>query len=179
MLQTSSKTLNHFSLTTMKTEKEFSKFAKPRLDQFWTIESFESGGNQSTPDWYLVHPTMGYSIWIELKIVKNGKIEFQPGQCKWLEQHENNGGVAFVLLLSPNESGGEDVVGLFPASESRWLSVANVKGKEELAHLLSLSVATPLPLSSSVLWENLSRVLGRACLWADQQRESIKLALKG
>ena len=179
MLLISSKTLNHSSLTIMKSESEFSKFAKPRLEFFWTVESFEAGGNVSTPDWYLVHPTLGYSIWIELKIVKNGRITFQPGQVKWLEHHENKGGVAFVLLLSPNERGGEDVVGLFPAGRSRWLSVVNVKGKEELGKLLSLSLTNPLPLSSPALWESLAKELVRASGRADTRREATRKANDG
>lgn len=155
----------------MKTEKEFSKFAKPRLEFYWTIESFEAGGNVSTPDWYLVHPTAGYSIWVELKIVKAGRVEFQPGQCKWLECHTNKGGLAFVLLLSPSPSGGEAVVSLFPATCARWLSQAKLRDSEGISKALSLSLTSPLPLASPLLWESLAREFWEASLGCDSRRE--------
>lgn len=99
-------------------ENEFSTLAQRKLGKRFDIQSFESSNNQSTPDLYLVDAGNGQSIWMEVKVQRDGCISFMPGQCAWLEKHTANKGLCYVLVLNG------DYVQLYHGKTARWLSTA-------------------------------------------------------
>lgn len=83
----------------MKSESDFSRWIKPKLELKFKVYDFEDSAPPATPDLHLLDRDIGRGSWAELKFVRKGenKLKFQKGQAKWLVDYEANNGRAFVI----------------------------------------------------------------------------------
>lgn len=119
-------------ITTM-TEKQLTKKFREKIPPRFDVQTFESCENKSVPDLYIVRRGWGQSFWVEAKIQKHGKVEFQHGQVQWIEHHLSIGGYCFVLL----ENNG--MIELYKGDDARWLST--VKNLESWPNRAMFSVS--------------------------------------
>ena len=139
----------------MKNESQFSSLAQGRLCKNFSVQSFESCGIQSIPDLYLLEKENGFSIWVELKVEKDNRMSFMPGQPQWLEKHEKNGGLAYVLCLHPG--GFDGIVRLYPASKARWLSSVRMDQLAMEGKAIDLAALASGQMASPSLWEEVAQ----------------------
>lgn len=75
---------------------------KQNLPRKTHSERIENRSAEGMPDVYLCID--GVPIWLELKIIKNGRVSVSKSQIAWHSSHSRCGGVGFFLLHDPSTS---------------------------------------------------------------------------
>lgn len=99
------------------------------------IESHESSAG--IPDLNLF--LMGVDLWVELKVLKNGRVKMRPTQRRWHKDRAEHGGQSWVVCLDIATQNiltlpGDKAAALGP-SEAEWKRAAAVSNVPELAGL--------------------------------------------
>jgi len=84
------------------TERSLWKLLKQNLPKKTHCERIENRSGEGMPDVYLCID--GVPVWLELKIVKNGRVKVSKSQIAWHCSHSRCGGVSFFLLNDPSTS---------------------------------------------------------------------------
>lgn len=84
------------------TEQSLWKRLKQNLPKKTHFERIENRSGEGMPDVYLCID--GVPVWLELKIVKNGRVKVSKSQIAWHCSHSRCGGTSFFLLNDPSTS---------------------------------------------------------------------------
>jgi hypothetical protein len=81
-------------------EKMISKHIREKWFQC-AVHSFENITKRDVPDLYIISQRVP-PFWVEIKVVESSNcvIPFRKGQPQWLDNHNNMGGRAFVLVYN-------------------------------------------------------------------------------
>lgn len=97
------------------------------------IETWSTG--QGVPD--MNGCLQGHEFWIENKLAKGWKVNFEPGQVAWAERRIRAGGRVFLAVrrqatAGPRRGGAFDELWLFRGQESRAVEADGLKGKQSV-----------------------------------------------
>jgi hypothetical protein len=101
------------------------------------VESHEtSAGIPDLNIWW-----MGQDLWLELKVIKGGKVTMRPTQRKWHLDRAQHGGQSWVLVLDPENEDilvlPGDVAATLPTATRSWRAAAGVSNINMITQLLS------------------------------------------
>ena len=83
------------------TEKKLWNSLKQYLPKKSHAQRIENRVSEGMPDCYICID--GVPIWVELKIIKNNRIDIRPSQIAWHTSHSRCGGVSFILSYTASE----------------------------------------------------------------------------
>jgi hypothetical protein len=83
------------------TEKKLWNSFRQHLPKKSHAQRIENRVSEGMPDCYICID--GVPIWVELKIIKNNRIDIRPSQIAWHTSHSRCGGVSFILGYTPTE----------------------------------------------------------------------------
>ncbi len=88
-------------------EKTFSKkLRKGLLEQGLPSVNLQNITSEpACPDLNILDAESGIEGFFELKVLRDGQVEFRPGQVLWLSSREKAGGISGVITLFPGASG--------------------------------------------------------------------------
>jgi len=95
------------------------------------VERIESWSTPGFPD--VSGCWLSCDFWLELKIVRNGKVKMRPSQVRWLEQRWKAGSSSFVLAYEPESK----IMYLFNGNHARALSKKQVIRVSHWTYILS------------------------------------------
>lgn len=121
-------------------EDEFRKHviivAKKLVAHVSHIESHESSAGIPDLNLFLT----GADLWIELKVIKAGRVKMRPTQKRWHTDRAEHGGKSWVLALDPRTQDvlvlpGHTAAALAP-TEAAWRAASSLSNIPELSGLL-------------------------------------------